>query len=179
MKIYFTGFMGSGKSSVGLDFSKRMNLNYIDLDNYIENKEGRSINTIFNIHGEDFFRFLELEYLNNIINNQDSMVVSLGGGTVQSLEMLNKLKKEGCLIYLKASEEIIKKRLNGALNSRPLLKDLSNKDLDIFFKNKISERSRFYLQSHLTIDTDNLSIVEISEICESFILNYNFVNNEK
>ena len=60
------------------------------------------------------------------------MVVSLGGGTVQSLEMLNKLKKEGCLIYLKASEEIIKKRLNGTLNSRPLLKDLSNKDLDIF-----------------------------------------------
>lgn len=179
MKIYFTGFMGSGKSSVGLDFSKRMNLNYIDLDNYIENKEGKSISTIFNIHGEDFFRVLESKYLNDIINNKDNIVISLGGGSIQSLLMLNKLKKAGCLIYLKVSDRIIKKRLNGKLNSRPLLKDLSNQDLDIFLKNKIFERTRFYLQSHLTIDADDLSIVEISEICKSFILNYNFVNNEK
>ena len=92
MRIYFTGFMGSGKSSVGKFLSKQTDLNHLDLDNYIEKTCGMDIDSLFNSKGEVFFRHLELECLNKIIQQEDNIIISLGGGSIQSVQVLKKIK---------------------------------------------------------------------------------------
>jgi len=179
MQIYFTGFMASGKSTIGLSLAEKMNFNFIDLDNYIELKENKSINEIFLKQGESFFRKLESQYLQDIFKMNGNIIVALGGGTINSIELLNKIKNQGCLFHLKASLEMIKNRLSKERFSRPLLSNLSGKKLDLFINNKIKERNKFYLKSDLIIDSDNLSVFEILKICESFVINYNFVSHEK
>ena len=179
MQIYFTGFMASGKSTIGLSLAEKMNFNFIDLDNYIELKENKSINEIFLKQGESFFRKLESQYLQDIFKMNGNIIVALGGGTINSIELLKKIKNQGCLFHLKASLEMIKNRLSKERFSRPLLSNLSGKKLDLFINNKIKERNKFYLKSDLIIDSDNLSIFEILKLCESFVINYNFVSHEK
>ena len=69
---------------------------------------------------------------------------------------------------------MLKKRLEDKLINRPLLNKLLKENQDLFLKKTLIKRSKFYLQSNLIVDTDNLSIMEITEICKSFVLNYNF-----
>ena len=71
MKYFFVGFMGSGKSYIGRKVSKKLNLQYIDLDEYIEQAEDSSILEIFNNKGESYFRKLEKKYLEEIIKRND------------------------------------------------------------------------------------------------------------
>ena len=114
-----------------------------------------------------------------LVKMNGNIIVALGGGTINSIELLNKIKNQGCLFHLKASLEMIKNRLSKQRFSRPLLSNLSGKKLDLFINNKIKERNKFYLKSDLIIDSDNLSVFEILKICESFVINYNFVSHEK
>jgi len=81
MKIILLGYMGSGKSTVGHHLAKKLYLTFTDLDNHIEKKENKTISEIFNEKGEIYFRKKEHEYLKQFINENDSYVLSLGGGT--------------------------------------------------------------------------------------------------
>ena len=78
------------------------------------------------------------------------------------------------MIYLKTSANVLINRLENKLINRPLLNKLLKENQDLFLKNTLIKRKKFYLQSNLIVNTDNLSIMEIAEICKSFVLNYNF-----
>ena len=81
MKIVLLGYMASGKSTIGKDLSKNLEVPFIDLDDYIENKFEKSITNIFKEEGEIFFRLQEHEAIKEILENEDRFVLSLGGGT--------------------------------------------------------------------------------------------------
>src|SRR3970282_713969 len=98
--IYLTGFMGSGKSTIGPILANTLGWDFYDLDRVIEKKTGKKIRQIFEQDGENFFRKIETETLKELsVNNK--VIISLGGGTIVSDENIGILKNSGKLIYLK------------------------------------------------------------------------------
>ncbi len=112
------GLMGSGKSSIGRRLAKHLNVPLIDLDEYIVEKDGRSIPDIFEQEGEAFFRQLETEALREVLGK--TAVIATGGGAVMSEENRQLLKDHPPVIWLKASPNFLAKRIDGDSN-RPLI----------------------------------------------------------
>ena len=96
MKIILLGYMGSGKTTIGIQLARKLYLNFTDLDEFIEEKEQKSIKEIFKQKGEIYFRKIEHKYLKQFINENESYVLSLGGGTpcyAGNLDLILKDKK--------------------------------------------------------------------------------------
>ena len=154
--IYLTGFMGSGKTTIGNILSEKLNYEFIDLDILIEKNEGRSISDIFKESGEPYFRDLEKENLREV-SESDCRIVSLGGGALMNEENQSLVKSKGVLVYLKVTPEEIYERIKGCDNRPLLMKDdktLSSKEE---FINKISplfeKRKHGYMTADFVIDT--------------------------
>jgi len=112
------GLMGSGKSSIGRRLAKHLALPLIDLDDYIVEKDGRSIPDIFAQDGEVFFRQLETACLREVLGK--AAVIATGGGVVMAAENRQLLQAHPPVIWLKASPEFLAKRIDGDSN-RPLI----------------------------------------------------------
>ncbi len=124
--------MGCGKTTVGKLLSKKLNMKFIDTDNYITTQTNTNISEIFEKYGEPYFRDLE----NELVKKSKIFVptvLSLGGGTLINKKNISILKNTGKIIYLKASITTIKDRLKND-NTRPLLKKSSN--LEILYKSR-------------------------------------------
>jgi len=120
--IIFIGFMKSGKTTIGKKISELKGYHFLDLDEYLENKKNKRIVDIFKDHGENHFRQIEKETLNEIFTKTPSpFVLATGGGTVLLLENRDILKHRGHVIWLFATvDELLKRHDN---TSRPLLKN--------------------------------------------------------
>ena len=145
MIITLIGMMGCGKSSVGRKLSRLLSLPFVDLDDYIEEREGRSIRDIFESDGEASFRKMELEALTEILfqesssePNQDAgepgeespqtdypqakdMILALGGGTLTTPECAELVAEHTFCIYLKTSADELFRRLESESATRPML----------------------------------------------------------
>jgi shikimate kinase len=151
-KIFLTGFMGSGKSTHGKKLASELRYRFIDLDSYIEKKEGRSVQEIFAGDGESIFREKETQYLEEILKDPNPFVVSLGGGTVCFHDNINKVISSGLLIYIKMSPEALCSRLVNSVKDRPLLKNKDPENLLEYIKETLIHREQFYKKAHLTIN---------------------------
>jgi shikimate kinase len=159
--IFLTGFMGSGKSTVGPILANTMGYQFIDLDLLIEEREHRKISDIFSAEGEQKFRRLEREMLKEILTNRLT-IVSLGGGTVTNSETLDLVKHHGVMVYLKSDAEHIFQRLR-TKSDRPMLRDdkgqlLDGADLKKKIDNLLFTREQFYQQADIIITTDDKKI---------------------
>ena len=106
--IFLTGFMGSGKSTIGPILANTIGYSFVDLDLFIEQKEKRKIGDIFKQEGEKAFRNMERAFLKEIAGTP-RRVISLGGGTIIDQDSLDLVKESGILVYLKAESEYIYK----------------------------------------------------------------------
>lgn len=158
--------MASGKTTIGKLIAKKMNYNFIDLDDYIIDKEKQDITQIFNSKGEIYFRKKETQYLTEIINNQGNLILSLGGGTPcygNNMEILLKAPNV-TTIYLKASIKTLTLRLKNQKDQRPLISHLTSGDeLTEFIGKHMFERSPIYSKAQLVFSTDDKSESEIAE----------------
>ena len=136
MRLILIGPMASGKSTIGKKLSKRLNLNFIDIDEEVEKSAGVSISWIFDVEGEKKFRERESKELIKCLNS-DNFVVATGGGVILNEENRNTLKK-GTVIYLEAS---IQTQLERTLNDkkRPLLTESDNKEQTLIELKKIRD----------------------------------------
>lgn len=139
MNIFLCGFMGSGKSTIGKSLASDLEIDFIDLDDDIQNKNKMSINTIFKKFSETYFRELETKSLKDICKN-DNQIVSLGGGTLLREENTKIIKSSGVLIYLDVNEDTVYSRLKND-TSRPLL---NVDDKFSVITKKMSERTPIY-----------------------------------
>jgi len=160
MKIILLGYMGSGKSTVGHHLANKLYLTFTDLDNHIEKKENKTISEIFNEKGEIYFRKKEHEYLKQFINENDSYVLSLGGGTPCYSENIDFITNEENLFsfYLQASIHTLHKRLSENNSKRPLLSSLSGQGLTEYIAKHLFERSVFYEQALHRISINSKSV---------------------
>ncbi|MDZ5712149.1 shikimate kinase [Jeotgalibacillus haloalkalitolerans] len=115
MKIYLIGFMGAGKSTVGKLLSKSLNGTFIDLDQLIEQENGKKISDIFKEDGETVFRKIEAECL----KKTDAQIIATGGGILYFDETAEWLRGNGVIIYLHAPFEELYSRIKGD-RSRPV-----------------------------------------------------------
>ncbi len=123
MRLILIGPMASGKSTVGRRLSKRLNLDFIDVDEEVEKSAGVSISWIFDVEGENKFRERENKELTKSLNN-DNCVIATGGGVILAEQNRNLLKK-GTVIYLETSIQTqLERTLND--NKRPLLQESDN-----------------------------------------------------
>ncbi|MFC1704600.1 shikimate kinase [Candidatus Omnitrophota bacterium] len=154
--IVLVGFMGAGKTAVGKELAKRLDLTFVDLDEVIEHKEGRRICDIFTHNGEPHFRRVEKEVTREV-SQKLRQVIACGGGVVLDKENVANLKKTGIVIYLKASPAVILERTK-AYAHRPLL---NVEDPREKIKELLDFRRGFYEQADHTIDTSNATIEEV------------------
>ena len=120
MNIYLTGMMGSGKSVTGKRLAVKLGYGFLDLDELIQKKSGKTIPQIFTDKGEDFFRELESQALKEI-SSLEMKVVATGGGTVLRTANVNLMKATGKIIFLDASVETLWERVKDK-KDRPLLR---------------------------------------------------------
>lgn len=166
MIVVLIGYMASGKSTLGRVLTKKLGYDFIDLDDYIEEKENISIKDIFETKGEIYFRKKETQYLNDILNSKAKLILSLGGGTpCYSNNMETILKANNAVsIYLKASIPTLIDRLKNEKAKRPLIAHIQTDDLLAEFIGKhLFERSPFYNQAETVITTDNKTENDIIE----------------
>ncbi len=161
MKIVLVGYMASGKSSVGKVLAGSFDCNFIDLDEYIETKEGASITEIFAQKGEIYFRIKEIEYLKEILSLEENIILSVGGGTPCYGENMKLINTTATAVYLKASIKILLDRLNKEKKNRPLVADLSLEKMTEFIGKHLFERAYFYEQAKLIVKIDDKTIEEI------------------
>ncbi|GET44900.1 shikimate kinase [Capnocytophaga felis] len=161
MKIILLGYMGSGKTTLGKALAKKKNFPFIDLDNYIEEKEDASVKEIFATKGEIYFRKKETFYLNELLLSEKDFVLALGGGTPcfgNNMDLISKTTKN--TFYLKYNPKSLTERLSVEKNARPLISHLKNEDLEEFIQKHLFERNPYYLRANHTISMDNLSVEE-------------------
>jgi shikimate kinase len=154
--IYLVGFMGSGKSTVGKILAEKLNMNFIDIDKLIEEKEGMKIKDIFEQKGESYFRELERKQIEAIVN-QEGLVVSTGGGLGANLDNMNLMKKNGDVVWLDVSLNTVLDRLKND-QDRPLLKQPTEKIKQLF-----EERKNVYRLANIRINADKKTPSQIVE----------------
>lgn len=146
--------MGCGKTSVGRRLSMQLKREFIDTDDFISTREGMSINAIFAIKGESYFRELEKELCKRY-STPKNKIIATGGGMIKNAENMANLKKGGAIIYLKSTPKQIAINLRYD-NSRPLLQG-RNKEAKI--EALMKERKGLYEKyADITIDVADIDI---------------------
>ncbi len=156
--LILTGFMGSGKTSVGLKLSYRLRMMVEDTDKLIERREGRSISEIFAAQGEEYFRQLETALLAELAEQKFSRIYSVGGGTPVREENRKLLRKLGKVIYLRIRPETVYDRLKED-TTRPLLQ--CENPLERIRELMESRKDAYEACADVIIDVDELGMEEI------------------
>ena len=153
--LVLLGMMGSGKSTIGRLLAKKLNLRFVDIDNYIEVISKMKISEIFKKKGENSFRKLEqkvtLKFLGKI-----GYVISLGGGGFINEKIRMKVQKNAMGVWLNCNSEILIKRIRKN-NKRPLTTKIDDNEL----KNWIINRSKIYSKSKYRVNCKNMNKIEI------------------
>jgi shikimate kinase len=165
--IVLTGFMGTGKTAVGKELARRLDVPLVDIDTEIEKAERMTINDIFKQRGESGFRAIETGMIKKI-SQRGNIVISTGGGAVLKDENMDALRKSGIIICLMASSGTILQRV-GNSSERPLLQG-ENPSLKI--KELLHFRKPFYDKADIIIDTENRTPLQIAEEIIEHIRNY-------
>lgn len=168
MNIYLIGFMGSGKSFTGQQLATALDLPFVDLDERIEQAEKRSIGQIFESEGESYFRNLEAQLL-RATAALGPAVISCGGGTPCFHQNMDWINAHGLSIYLKASVQLLAKRLKKGQEHRPLIRDFNTTELEGFIAERLEQREFYYKQAEIVIvQDDNQSLVpQLLGLCEN------------
>ena len=164
IKIVLIGYMASGKTVVAKELALRVNLPFIDLDDYIAKKEKLRIPEIFAQKGESYFRKMEYKYLIELLNQDQSVVLSVGGGTPTYEDAMDIINQKASSVYLKSGVQTLYNRLAKSEKSeRPILEYIDTDLLKEYIAMHLSEREIYYTKAHFTIAVDALSISEIAE----------------
>jgi shikimate kinase len=163
MNIVLIGYRCSGKTVVGRAVAKRLDRAFVDADDILEEKAGRSIEKIVEEHGWVFFRQLEQEVIQDL-SVLDNLVISTGGGVVINGENIRCLKQNGFLIWLRAGPDILSSRMNSDQEEGKKRPSLTGKDSVEELRTVLDQRIPLYqMASDGEINTDRLSVSETVE----------------
>ncbi|WP_022852230.1 shikimate kinase [Limisalsivibrio acetivorans] len=164
--IYLIGFMGTGKSTVGRILAEKLDMEFCDTDSMIEMKTGKTVEEIFEDESEEVFRNIESEVLTEITSRKN-LVVSTGGGIVVTRGNMDMMRKEGLLVSLLASADVIFERTKND-KCRPLLNVEDPLDQ---IKKMLFDRAHFYIDTDFLVDTTDTPPEEAAEQIVEFYNN--------
>lgn len=163
MKIYMIGFMASGKTSVGKRLAKKLQLSFMDMDPYLENKYGKPIPEIFKEDGEDKFR----EYERNVLADtfsMDDIVIATGGGTPCFFDNMEVINENGISVYLNHSIDFYVYKLLHAKTVRPLVVGKTEDELRDYIVETLGHREQFYKKAKHIVNLNGEKKDEIADI---------------
>ena len=158
MKIFLIGFMGCGKTHWGKLLSEKLGMPFFDLDDKIAEHEGRSIADIFKIQGEEHFRLLEKDVLHILTESHESFVMATGGGTPCFYNNIDYLKKQGTVVWINCSTELLYQRLVKEKAERPLISNIADDQLKNYIVKKYSGRKIYYQQANVILPEEIISL---------------------
>ena len=158
--ICIIGLMGSGKSMIGKDLSRYLNLKFYDTDKEIELKTKKNISSIFEEKGEAYFRTIEEEVCIKLLT-KTNCVISLGGGSIISKKIRNAIIKNSFSIYLRVKLNNLQNRLKFS-TKRPLLnKNFNKKEI---LENLLKDRKKYYEKADLIVNNDSEKFKALDKI---------------
>ncbi|MFV0345358.1 MAG: shikimate kinase [Bacteroidales bacterium] len=163
--IFLVGFMGSGKTTLGLGLAKALGFEFVDLDKFIENRNFKSVPQIFEQYGEDGFRDRERKALEEVCEF-NNVVVATGGGAPCFKGNMELMNSKGLSIFLDIPLPELTKRLSKSKSSRPLIRGLDKDELLHYIENKLTERRPFYEQSKIVVEGSNITVEELVGILD-------------
>ena len=158
MHIFLTGYMGVGKTTIGLQLSEILELDFIDLDQEIINQTGLSIPEIFNNNGEDYFRIIEKNVLTKINLQKKSSIIALGGGTISDHENRRLILQNNICIYFYKPWKEIEKSLPKLKNRPLIIKNSPSKLRELYNKRQSTyELSQLKMPINTVFETQKLA----------------------
>lgn len=154
-RIFLTGYMGAGKTTVGRSLAAELHLSFIDLDLYIEGRFHKEIRQIFAEKGEEGFRDIERRMLHEVAEFED-VLVSTGGGTPCFFDNAAFMNAQGTTVYLKVSVDELAARLETCKQTRPVLQNRSGEELKQFIATNLQAREPFYHQARIIFDAEQM-----------------------
>lgn len=155
--VYLCGFMGCGKSHIGRLLAKRLNRRFVDLDSYIEEKEGKPISRIFADEGEPYFREAEARYIREMPEN---CIVATGGGAVINPNTAEAAAKTGTVVFLDAGFELCYRRIENDTR-RPLVMSNTKEQLSELYQTR---RAVYRKRATLVVDANGVDRDIVFEI---------------
>lgn len=155
IRIFLTGYMGAGKTTLGRAFARELGLSFIDLDWYIEERYRKTIAQLFAERGEDGFRRLERDMLHEVGEFED-VVIATGGGTPCFFDNMDYMNVQGQTVFLDADIETLFCRLRVATQQRPILRGKSEDELRSFIAQALEGRAPYYAQARYRFDGSRL-----------------------
>ena len=154
--------MGCGKSTTGRRVAKQLEVKYADTDALVEEREGASVNDIFYYEGEEYFRAAERRVLEDLINSEDDIVVSTGGGLPTWSDNMELMNSAGVTVWIDRSAEQTAKRLSPhGRQKRPKLRGLNDEELVEFMQRNMAERKCYYSKATHHIEVDPIGDYEL------------------
>jgi shikimate kinase len=157
-RIFLIGYMGAGKTTIGKELAKRMQLSFVDLDAHIEARYHKSISRIFAEKGENVFRKIEQKILHEV-SMFENVLISTGGGVPCFYDNMAFMNRNGQTVYLKVSPGELAKRLQLLKHTRPILNKYSESDTNellSFVSDSLEKRNPYYMQAAVIFDTEEL-----------------------
>jgi len=157
MRLFIIGFKSSGKTTFGRKLANRLNLEFIDLDEYIERITGRTVPDIFTLDGEDAFRARERNALKQIVR-KDDIVVSTGGGAACHCDNMNLMEVYGDTVYIKVDDDTLVSRLREFSADRPLVRGKSEAELRAYVAGLKERCEHHYARAKYVLENENIDI---------------------
>lgn len=163
MRIFLIGFMGCGKSTMGRSLAAALNLTFVDLDTYLEERFFRTIPQIFAEEGEDAFRRKERKVLEEVAAF-DQVIVATGGGAPCFFDNMELMNEAGYCVFLDVDMETLIHRLTHARIERPLVKGKSPNELREFIGGLMQKRRPFYEKARYIIKGSEIKPEQVIEL---------------
>ena len=155
VRIFLTGYMGAGKTTLGKAFARKMNVPFVDLDWYIEERFHKTVGELFTERGETGFRELERNMLHEVAEFEN-VVISTGGGAPCFFDNMEFMNRVGKTVFLDVHPDVLFRRLRIAKQQRPILQGKEDDELKAFIIRALEQRAPFYTQAQYIFNADEL-----------------------
>lgn len=155
IRIFLTGYMGAGKTTLGKALARELHIPFIDLDWYIEERFHKTVGELFTEKGEMGFRELEKNLLHEVGEFED-VVISTGGGAPCFYDNMDYMNRTGKTVFLDVHPDILFRRLRIAKQQRPILQGKEDEELREFIVQALAKRAPFYTQAHYLFNAGEL-----------------------
>ena len=155
IRIFLTGYMGAGKTTLGKAFARKLNLPFVDLDWYMEERFHKTVGELFVERGEAGFRELEKNMLHEVGAFED-VVISTGGGAPCFFDNMDFMNRNGKTVFLNVHPDVLFRRLRVAKQQRPILQGKQDDELKEFMIRALEKRTPFCSQAQYVFNADEL-----------------------
>ena len=166
MRIFLIGFMGSGKSTMGRALASELDLTFIDLDSFLDEKYFKTIPQIFAEEGEESFRRKERKVLEEVCSF-DNVILATGGGAPCFFDNMKLMNKSGFCVFLDVDVTSLVNRLIHAKTERPLIKGKSPEELHEFIEGLLAKRRPFYEKARYILTGSEITANQVISLLKN------------